>query len=67
LPVPALATATRGRSAAEQVDTTAIGDARGEQPRVHVILHVAHQQESALAVAKVQHDRRVVHRPAVVR
>jgi len=50
----------------EQVDTAAVCDARGQQLRIHVILDVAHEQEAPLAVAQIEHERRVVDRATVL-
>ena len=44
----------------EQVDAGAVRDARRQQLRVDVVLHVSHEQEPAGAEPKVQDDRRVV-------
>lgn len=51
----------------EQIDPAVVGDPGRDQPRIDVVLHVAHQQEPARPEAQVQHDRRVVHRATIVR
>lgn len=51
----------------EQIGTTARRDARREQLRIDVVLHVAHEQEAARAVAQVQDHGGVVDDTTVVR
>jgi hypothetical protein len=51
----------------EQVDPTALGDARGQQVRVDVVLHVAGEQEPPRTEPKVQDHRRVIDGSTVIR